>query len=47
MAALVVEINAAIARLNAEAPTERQHRRPLSLADELTRLDGVDPGRGR
>ena len=36
---LVVRINAAIARLNAEAPTERQHRRPLSLAAELARYD--------
>jgi hypothetical protein len=39
--ALVVEINAAIARLNAEAPTDRQHRRPLSLAGELARLDAA------
>jgi hypothetical protein len=38
---LVVEINAAIARLNAEAPTDRQHRRPLRLADELARFDAV------
>ena len=37
--ALVTEINAAIARLNAEAPTDRQHRRPLDLATELARLD--------
>jgi hypothetical protein len=36
---LVAEVNAAIARLNAEAPTDRQHRRPLVLADELARLD--------
>jgi hypothetical protein len=36
---LVVEINAAIARLNAEAPTDRQHRRTLDLADELARFD--------
>jgi hypothetical protein len=40
----VVEINAAIARLNAGAPTDRQHRRPLVLADELARLDAA---RGR
>jgi len=33
----VVEINTAIARLNAEAPTDRQHRRPLVLSDELAR----------
>ena len=37
---LVIEINAAIARLNAEAPTDRQHRRPLDVAEELSRLDG-------
>lgn len=36
---LVTRINAAIARLNAEAPTDRQHRRPLSLPDELARYD--------
>ena len=34
-----MEINAAIARLNAEAPTDRQHRRPLRLAEELARFD--------
>ncbi len=38
---LVVEINAAIGRLNAEAPTDRQHRRPLVLADELARLEAA------
>ena len=37
--AVVVEINGAIARLNAEAPTDRQHRRPLDLREELARLD--------
>jgi Domain of unknown function (DUF1992) len=36
---LVVAINAAVARLNAEAPTHRQHRRPLMLAEELARYD--------
>ncbi len=36
---LVVRINAAVARVNAEAPTDRQHRRPLILADELARFD--------
>lgn len=47
--ALVIEINATIARLNAEAPTDRQHRRPLSLADELAHLDRVlaDTASGR
>lgn len=37
--ALVVEVNAAVARLNAEAPTDRQHRRPLDPAAELARYD--------
>lgn len=32
---LVRDTNAAIARLNSEAPTLRQHRQPLGLADEL------------
>ena len=36
---LVIQANAAIARLNAEAPTTRQHRRALVLADELDRYD--------
>jgi hypothetical protein len=40
---VVVGINAAIARLNAEAPTDRQHRRPLRLADELARFDALPP----
>ena len=38
---LVVAINAAVARLNAEAPTDRQHRSPLVLADELARFDAL------
>lgn len=38
---VVGEANRAIARLNAEAPTERQHRRPLDLAAELVRLDAA------
>jgi hypothetical protein len=37
----VVEANAAIARLNAEAPTSRQHRVPLDLAAELARLEAA------
>ncbi len=42
---LVVAVNAAIARLNAEAPTDRQHRRPLNPADELARFDAASaPG---
>ena len=36
---LVVRINAAIARVNAGAPTDRQHRRPLTLADEIDQYD--------
>ena len=36
---LVARTNAAIARVNAEAPTDVQHRRPLVLADELARYD--------
>ena len=36
---LVAEINRAITRVNAEAPSARQHRRPLVLDDELARLD--------
>ena len=36
---LVTRINASIARINAEAPTARQHRRPLALADEIARYD--------
>ncbi len=36
---LVARINAAIARVNAQAPTDRQHRRPLVLIDEIARYD--------
>jgi Domain of unknown function (DUF1992) len=42
---LVVDINRAIERVNAEAPTDRQHRRPLDRVKELARLDdelGID-----
>jgi DnaJ family protein C protein 28 len=38
---LVRQINEATARLNAEAPSYRQHRRPLVLADELRLYDEV------
>ena len=38
---LVIDINAAVARLNAEAPTYQQHRRPLRLEAELARYDGA------
>lgn len=36
---LVARINASIARVNAEAPTDRQHRRQLTLDDEIARYD--------
>ena len=36
---LVVEANLAIDRLNSEAPTDRQHRRPLDRQAELARLE--------
>jgi hypothetical protein len=39
LATLVVQINAAVVRINAEAPTDRQHRRPLVAAEELARYD--------
>jgi DnaJ homolog subfamily C member 28 len=41
---LVGEANAAIERLNVEAPTDRQHRRPLELASELERFERVTTG---
>ncbi len=48
MTTLVASINGAIARVNAEAPTIRQHRRPLDLEAELARLDDgpIDPPSG-
>ena len=43
--ALVAELNAAVARLNAEAPTDRQHRRPARpRIEELARLDRAPRG---
>jgi hypothetical protein len=36
---LVAQANALIQRINVEAPTTRQHRRPLVLAEELARYD--------
>jgi hypothetical protein len=39
LADLVSRVNAAIGRVNAEAPTPSQHRRPLVLADELARYE--------
>jgi hypothetical protein len=41
---IVEEANRAIARVNAEAPTDRQHRRPLDLAAELDRLERAARG---
>ena len=38
---LVLEVNAVVARLNAEAPTSRQHRLPLRLETELARFDAA------
>jgi hypothetical protein len=38
---VVEAANRAIARLNAEAPTDRQHRRPLDEAAELARLEAA------
>lgn len=38
---LVGDANRAIARVNAEAPTDRQHRRPLDLPTELADLDAI------
>jgi hypothetical protein len=39
MARIVDGANRAIARVNAEAPTMRQHRRPLDLASEVAGLE--------
>jgi len=41
LSALVEAANAAILRLNSEAPTLRQHRRPLDLAEQVARLEGA------
>lgn len=41
---LVRDINAAVERVNAEAPSTRQHRRPLVLADELAAYDAAADG---
>jgi hypothetical protein len=38
---IVLEVNRAIERLNAEAPTDHQHRRPLDLGEELARLEAA------
>jgi hypothetical protein len=39
LARIVANANRAIARVNAEAPTERQHRRSLDPAVEAERLE--------
>ncbi len=39
LARIVREVNRAIERVNAEAPTARQHRRPLDPEAELQRLE--------
>ena len=36
---IVIDANRAIARVNSEAPTDRQHRRPLDPAVESARLE--------
>jgi hypothetical protein len=41
MEAIVAAYNAAVARLNASAPTIRQHRRPMAIADQLAALDAA------
>ena len=38
---LVEDANRAIVRVNAEAPTVQQHRRPVDAAELLARLEGV------
>ncbi len=42
---LIEAANRAIARVNSEAPTDRQHRRPLDPASELDRLERAFDGR--
>jgi hypothetical protein len=44
LARIVNAANLAIERVNAEAPTDRQHRRRLDLQTELDRLDQVAHG---
>ncbi len=41
LARIVDEANRAIARVNAEAPTARQHRRPLDKSAHLARLEAA------
>ncbi len=47
LARKVGEANRAIARVNAEAPTERQHRRPLDSGEQLARLEAAFEAEGR
>ena len=42
LARIVSDANRAITQLNAEAPTSRQHRRPVDLAAELERFDSAE-----
>jgi len=44
MTRLVEATNRAIVRVNIEAPTARQHRRPLDLEVELARLEAAARG---
>jgi hypothetical protein len=44
LTAIVATANQAIFRLNHEAPTDRQHRRPLDLEHELDRLRRAHAG---
>jgi len=41
LAGIVAAANRAIERVNAEAPTDRQHRRPLDQAAEAARLEAA------
>jgi hypothetical protein len=43
---LVAAVNHAVERVNVEAPTDRQHRRPLVLEGVLGRLDARTGGPG-
>lgn len=45
LATIVADTNAAVRRLNAEAPTPAQHRRLLEPAEELGRLEAAFPAK--
>ena len=47
LAGIVDDANLAIERVNVEAPTDRQHRRPLDLDAELDRFDRACRGEAR